>query len=174
MRGLGEPRDRSRLLLDLHVGSLTTEVEGDTLIRCADVPPRSLEARHGDGVKLLSRSTWLIWRQRLSNRLRDALAVIAGYCNHKPYNQIPGESGGGYAHWRCAYKRGHDGVHRVGNYTWDDTGATTYDPIPVGKGWPAQPRTRHMILTRRQQRRRDASDERRRQEFLSRKRDEAN
>ena len=95
---------------------------------------------------------------RTHNRVLDVLAVLAGYCNHRPWSPIPG--GGGYAHWRCGRKRGHIEMHRSRNYVWSNDGRTSYVPVPVlgpnqvGKHWAAQPRRweRHLIPTRRQAR----------------------
>ena len=107
---------------------------------------------------------WSAWtglfyriRFRAGNRWMDMRAVLAGYCNHRPWN-VPGE-GGGYSHWRCAHKRGHDGLHRSRNYVWTDDGRTDYVPIdwlpkrPRPADWADQPWERHVGLTLRQQRR---------------------
>ena len=78
----------------------------------------------------------IAWRtiHRTQNRWHDLLAVLAGYCNDRPQKTgIPGQ-GGGYRHWRCALKRGHDGMHRFGNYVWTDDGTVTYLPAPHGSG----------------------------------------
>jgi hypothetical protein len=99
-------------------------------------------------------------RCRIHNRVLDTLAVLAGYCNHRPWSPIPGE-GGGYAHWRCGRKRGHVEMHRSRNYVWNSDGRTTYAPVPVrgvdemGPGWAAQRWDRHLIPTLRQARARD-------------------
>lgn len=95
-----------------------------------------------------------IWRKRAVNRWYDLRALLAGYCNHNPYNPIPGE-GGGYAHWRCALRRGHDGMHRSRNYVWDSTGRTEYLPVPHWRDMPQQPWERSMTLTVRQDRQLD-------------------
>lgn len=89
---------------------------------------------------------------RTQNRWRDLRAVLASYCNHSPYNGIPGE-GGGYCWWRCALRRGHSGVHRYRNYVWDEQGHTQYAPI---NPMPDQPWVRASIMTRRQSRQRRA------------------
>lgn len=99
-------------------------------------------------------------RCRIHNRVLDTIAVLAGYCNHSPWSPIPGE-GGGYAHWRCGWKRGHVGMHRFHNYAWSDDGHTDYVPVPVhdvgkmGTGWAAQRWNRRMIPTLRQARAND-------------------
>lgn len=83
----------------------------------------------------------LIWRiiHRTQNRWHDLLAVLNGYCNHCPRKtDLPGE-GGGYRHWRCARRRGHDDLHRYRNYVWDDRGQTTYVPVPSGQRGDQQP-----------------------------------
>jgi hypothetical protein len=93
---------------------------------------------------------WII-RHRITNRWHDLRAVLAGYCNHRPWSPIPGD-GGGYAHWRCALTRGHDGLHRARNYVWSDDGRTDYVPVPIDRPMPDQPWSRHMTPTRRQAR----------------------
>jgi len=95
-----------------------------------------------------------IWRKRFTNRWYDLRAVLAGYCNHRPYSPVPGE-GGGYAHWRCALRRGHEGMHRARNYVWSANGRTSYLPVPNSQPMPRQPWDRSMTLTRRQDRRRE-------------------
>ncbi|MFI6333249.1 hypothetical protein ACIBBG_33980 [Micromonospora chersina] len=95
-----------------------------------------------------------IWRRRAVNRWYDLRAVLAGYCNNQPYPAIPGE-GGGYAHWRCALKRGHEGMHRPRNYVWNAGGHTDNLPIPHGQPGVDQPWERSMTMTRRQDRQRD-------------------
>lgn len=93
-----------------------------------------------------------IWRKRTINRWYDLRAALGGYCNHRPYSPIPGE-GGGYAHWRCALRRRHDGMHRSNNYVWSGDGRTTYLPVPHNQPTPRQPWERTMTLTARQARR---------------------
>jgi hypothetical protein len=68
------------------------------------------------------------WHETLIH-LIDARSRLLGYCNHKPWRGDLNDGGGGYAPWRCGYKRGHDGLHRSNNYVWDDDGATSYVPI---------------------------------------------
>jgi len=97
-----------------------------------------------------------IWWHRTQNRYWDARAMLSGFCNHKPWSPIPGEGGGTYAHWRCALKRNHDGLHRARNYVWTDSGDADYFPVPTGLPVPSQPWTRHMMGTRREDRQRDA------------------
>lgn len=80
---------------------------------------------------------WVTWH-RAKNRWYDLRAILAGYCNDCPYSGDPGE-GGGYAHWRCAHRRGHDGLHRSNNYVWSDDGQTDYVPIPHGQDTPTEP-----------------------------------
>lgn len=92
---------------------------------------------------------------RTQNRWYDLRAVLAGYCNDRSQKTgVPGE-GGGYRDWRCALRRRHDGMHRTGNYVWEDDGKVTYLPAPHGSGKEAhQPRKwrRHMTPTMRQAR----------------------
>ncbi|MCX5070867.1 hypothetical protein OOJ91_34025 [Micromonospora lupini] len=97
------------------------------------------------------RSRMHIWRHRTYNRWADLRARAAGYCNHAPWHPIPGQ-GGGYAHWRCALRAGHTGVHRSRNYVWDRTGRTTYRPLPAGQNLPDQPWRRSMTPTAAQER----------------------
>lgn len=96
-----------------------------------------------------------IWWHRAQNRYADARAILAGYCNHRPWSPRPGE-GGGYSHWRCALNRGHDGLHRARNYVWSDDDRTDYLPIPAGHPMPYQRWERNMTPTRRQEREREA------------------
>jgi hypothetical protein len=104
-------------------------------------------------------SAFVVWRHRAQNRWCDLRAVLAGYCNHIPYDPIPGQ-GGGYANWRCARRRGHEGMHRFVNYVWSDDGRTDYlpvRPVRVGEqetdGAQGQPWKRSMTRTRAQDRR---------------------
>lgn len=73
---------------------------------------------------------WLPTRTELKTFWVDVRARLAGYCNRT----IPPEWGG-YSHWRCALKRGHDLPHRFINYTWAGPGAQVeYDPIDNAPG----------------------------------------
>jgi hypothetical protein len=69
---------------------------------------------------------WLPRWTELRYSWLDVKAAARGYCNDKPWT--PDERGGGYAHWRCAFKRGHDGLHRFNNYIWDDGASVYYAP----------------------------------------------
>jgi hypothetical protein len=74
-----------------------------------------------------------LWRMPTFGEVRtayiDVRAWLAGWCNHCP---DPGDdTGGGYGDWRCEHKRGHDGLHRVGNYVWTADGSTDYMPTPI-------------------------------------------
>ena len=40
----------------------------------------------------------------------------------------PTPGSGGYSHWACLLPRGHEGPHRVNNYTWLDGSAAEYAP----------------------------------------------
>ncbi len=44
----------------------------------------------------------------------------------------PPKGQGGYSHWLCTLRRGHDGMHRFNNYTWGEIGGepigTLYNP----------------------------------------------
>jgi hypothetical protein len=43
---------------------------------------------------------------------------------------VPDEDAGGYRHWRCGRRRGHDGKHRFINYTWGGPGERVeYAPV---------------------------------------------
>ena len=70
---------------------------------------------------------------RISNRLQDRNAVLAGACNSSTWSESLHSFRGGYAHWRCAKEAGHSGWHRSNNYRWpnDDHGRALYDPIPI-------------------------------------------
>jgi hypothetical protein len=73
-----------------------------------------------------------LWRVPTGGEVRtaylDVRAWLGGWCNHCPDR---GDfSGGGYGHWRCEHKRGHDELHRGVNYVWTDDGATDYVPVP--------------------------------------------
>lgn len=101
---------------------------------------------------LASGKAWQAW-YRAANRWWDLRAVLAGFCNHRPFRPGDPAGGGGYVHWRCDLRRGHDMPHRGGSYVWLASGATTYLPAPPGQEPPAQPWQRHAVLTRRQARR---------------------
>jgi hypothetical protein len=78
------------------------------------------------------RSLW--WRcwHRSCNRVRDGLARLAGACNRSTWDAGSASWSGGYAHWRCALRRGHEGVHRFENYVWAGPGSrVVFDPLPV-------------------------------------------
>jgi hypothetical protein len=91
---------------------------------------------------------------RVDNRWKDLLAILAGYCNHCPWTADPAQ-GGGYAFWRCALRRGHDGLHRARNYVWEDDGRPSYVPMPNRQRIPQQPWQRRTSFTRRQTRARE-------------------
>ena len=46
----------------------------------------------------------------------------------KPFacNQSPPKGAGGYSHWLCHKKRGHEDPHSTGNYEWEDLGKVNY------------------------------------------------
>jgi hypothetical protein len=113
-----------------------------------------------------------VWWHRAQNRYWDTRAVLAGFCNHRPWSPIPSEPGG-YAHWRCNLRRHHEGLHRSNNYVWSDDGRTDYLPVPVGQRAPHQPWDRHMAGTRRDDRIRDAWLETQYAGILKRKRADA-
>lgn len=89
---------------------------------------------------------------RTQNRWHDMRAVLAGYCNDCPRKRGLHDEGGGYIMWRCALKRGHDGLHRARNYVWDDAGITDYLPVPPRRQMPSQPWDRNATPTMRQTR----------------------
>jgi hypothetical protein len=91
-----------------------------------------------------ARSAYRVNRHRLVNRWWDMLAVVQGYCNHRPDAPEHGRTGG-YAHWRCARRRGHLGLHRYRNYVWDGDGRTEYDPVEHAV---RQPHERHLAHRR--------------------------
>ncbi|MDX3753711.1 hypothetical protein [Streptomyces sp. AK08-02] len=100
-----------------------------------------------------------IYRKVWHDRVHDALARIRGYCNHCPRTD---EAGGGYRHWRCAYRRGHRGMHRYRNYVWDAQGWVEFSPVDCRP--PSQPNERHGVFSRGELRaaRRRAREKRRR------------
>lgn len=105
-------------------------------------------------MKLSGRAWRVIFR--LQNAWWDARAVLAGYCNHCPNSGVPGQ-GGGYTWWRCALRRGHEGMHRACNYVWSDDGDTSYLPTRPRQAMPDQPWRRSAgAMTRRQRRNREA------------------
>lgn len=72
---------------------------------------------------------WLPTRGELHVLWADVSALAAGYCN-----RADSWRWGGYAHWRCSLRRGHDLPHRFRNYTWAGPGASVeYDPVPMGR-----------------------------------------
>ncbi|MBM0203518.1 hypothetical protein JNW90_10630 [Micromonospora sp. STR1s_5] len=112
-----------------------------------------------------ARIAWRVTHRRALMRWYDARARRAGYCNHSPYSPIPGE-GGGYAHWRCALRRGHTSLHRGRNYVWGDDGRTEYRPVPPRER-PSQPWERPTVLSRQQERERDRWDAAQRARLLT-------
>jgi len=85
--------------------------------------------------------SWLPQLSEFRTVYLDVRAWLGGWCNHCP--RTAGDPGGGYGHWRCERRRGHEGMHRVNNYVWDDNGQTDYLPVPPngpGRGprspWP--------------------------------------
>ncbi|MCX5562745.1 hypothetical protein [Streptomyces sp. NBC_00038] len=88
--------------------------------------------------------------EQASNRTLDTLAVLLGYCNDRSVNSgVPGD-GGGYLHWRCALRRGHEGLHRYRNYVWNEQRDVEYAPVALADRMPSQPWDRRCIGTRRQ------------------------
>lgn len=113
--------------------------------------------KRGVSVGAWLRYMWCATRDRVYNRALDVVAILAGYCNHKPYSPIPGE-GGMWSHWRCALRRGHYcrgitrpdwDLHRMGNYVWDDSGDTTYYPHGKSVQQPWDRRMQHTMRERR-------------------------
>jgi hypothetical protein len=72
-----------------------------------------------------ARREFRVWLYDIDRRMR-------GICNDAPWAMGP-TSRGGYSHWRCQLRRGHETLHRANNYTWGDSTdeRTTYDPVPV-------------------------------------------
>lgn len=73
-----------------------------------------------------------MWRayHRGANRVWDALARLAGACNASTWDGLG--YAGGYAHWRCMKRRGHEGEHRFQNYVWSGAPARVeYAPLDV-------------------------------------------
>lgn len=89
---------------------------------------------------------------RTQNRWHDLRAILAGYCNDCPRKRGLPDEGDGYIMWRCALKRGHDGLHRSRNYVWDAAGAANYLPVPPRRPMPSQPWDRNGTPTMRQTR----------------------
>lgn len=97
------------------------------LLRRRDVPDWSL--RHWIRWRYL---WWFPIRGEIHTAYLDVRARLGGWCNNCPATS--NEHGGGYGHWRCALRRGHDGrLHRFENYVWTDDGNTDYLPVPGGK-----------------------------------------
>ena len=94
----------------------------------ADAREISWRMRKEAGIQLW---VWVRWRYlrvlpaggELKTAWLDLLGWLAGYCHH-----CPGETGGGYAHWRCERRKGHPGYHRGINYLWPDDGHVFYSP----------------------------------------------
>lgn len=66
-------------------------------------------------------------KQRTSDVVRDLIDMrVRRVCCART-----DEAKGGYRHWRCGRRRGHDGPHRFVNYVWpsDGLGEVEYDPI---------------------------------------------
>lgn len=84
---------------------------------------------------------WLPTKSELHVAWLDVRAWWKGYCNDCPARPDPGQ-GGGYSFWRCALKRGHDGLHRARNYVWTDDGGCEYMPVPIDAWMPRQDRER--------------------------------
>ncbi|MGA5489586.1 hypothetical protein ACPCK1_17740 [Streptomyces pseudogriseolus] len=93
-----------------------------------------------------------IARHRIANCTLDTLAVLLGYCNDRSVNSGAPGDGGGYLHWRCALRRGHNGLHRYRNYVWNEQRDVEYAPVPLTESMPSQPWERHSTHTRRQAR----------------------
>jgi hypothetical protein len=91
----------------------------------------------------MTRGVWY----RLHNRLLDARAVALGACNASTWNPAKGDYDGGYSHWRCNKRRGHqdplrgmEQPHRFNNYIWEGPGhRVEYAPLPIrnaaNTGW---------------------------------------
>lgn len=75
---------------------------------------------------------WLPWRSELRAAYFDLRAWIGCWCNDCPARRD--HTGGGYAHWRCERRRGHDGLHRFVNYVWSADGKADYVPVPPDRG----------------------------------------
>lgn len=60
--------------------------------------------------------TWL-WQQGLHAAVHRKRP---GACN-----QAPPRGQGGYDHWHCTLRRGHDGMHRFNAYVWGEIGGET-------------------------------------------------
>lgn len=66
-------------------------------------------------------------------------ALNAAVHQKKPFacNAVPPRGQGGYDHWHCRLRRGHDGMHRYNAYTWGEIGGEPigafYAPVPAGE-----------------------------------------
>lgn len=72
------------------------------------------------------------WRRKDWWGLRTWLyhqGLYASVHAHKPFScgQVPPRGSGGYDHWHCRERRGHDGLHRHNNYVWGEI-----DGEPIG------------------------------------------
>jgi len=97
----------------------------------------------------LLRSYCFVAWYRLQNRALDARAWALGACNASTWNKAARGYDGGYSHWRCGKRRGHDpevkvfrdgdyvdgatyGPHRFNNYIWEGPGSRVeYAPLPI-------------------------------------------
>jgi hypothetical protein len=72
-------------------------------------------------------------QNRTYNWILDVRARLAGACNESTWSEERSTFAPGYAHWRCARRRGHYPVtpHRQNNYVWATGGRSEYDPLPV-------------------------------------------
>lgn len=74
-----------------------------------------------------------MWRRHDWWGLRSWLYTVALHAavhQRKPFTcqQTPPQGAGGYSHWHCTEKRGHDGLHRFRNCTWGEIGG---EPLGV-------------------------------------------
>lgn len=94
--------------------------------------PREIRRRDTD----YSLAWWIRWhyawwsptRGEMRTAYIDVRAWLGGWCNDCP--DRGDMTGGGYGHWRCGWRRHHEGLHRARNYVWTDDGRCSYMPIP--------------------------------------------
>lgn len=67
-------------------------------------------------------------------------ALHAAVHRKKPWScyAVPPRGQGGYDHWHCELRRGHDGMHRTGSYTWGEIGGHPIGALYAPEDRPAE------------------------------------